>query len=250
MQGNGLKRFRAPELPPFPKLLVDREKCRAIVSARHAVWQSHERAGVLTSVVLLIGALSFAYIVARLVPPTELHAFWVVYVIAAVLLCTVSFAVLRSLLSEFFARQVFPTKTTFWFTADAIAFSSRLYSKPVVIWRKPGSRPVSLRFLLDQDQNAEACARAHAAKHSSGKRAVPGSHLHEAQLLYLSIAEGDLSAAPGTLPRAIMRRIPVTEVSSRQGTKFTMVCNAAIALTFADEKRTGVSVAAAADIDA
>lgn len=127
----------------------------------------------------------------------------------------------------FLARQIFASRTTLWTSEKAIAFKSRFYSKPVVVWRRWKGQTVMGKFILDRDQNAMRYAT-----DERQNKPGPRSHLDEAMVLEIVI-----SAMNKDVPTAIrgqgplQRTVPVTEVNSQLATKFTMVFAAATMLT-------------------
>lgn len=222
-----MTRVTAPGLPPFPKLYVDPERRRAQVAARHATWRSDEWAARGTTLLSLAIRVALCWWLAgaweRLPPPL------VVGIVLAILTPFVS-GCLRATLQPFLARRVFPTRTTLWVTADAIAFQSALYAAPVVAWRRWNGLPVGVRFIAQRSPRAAEYAESLPYKKRRAKK-----HLAEAAELVLVLATQahELTAAIGAAP-GTCRAIPIGDLRQDDASRFTVVYAAALAMTAAE----------------
>ena len=241
MRRNRFQLLTAPGLPSWPKLYVNLETRRACVVARHPTWRSYQ----------------YAWHVALLLS-------WLGYVIAAVsawhywesddLIVRISFTLISCLLLfpiikfatihgavGFLARQVFPTRTTVWVSASGLAFRSRLYGRPIVIWRHWKGQAVRLSFILNRDDDATC----------TGLNLKPAQrmlqiHLNEAMILEIVVSSATENGQLTSNEQFLRRSIPMTEVSSRNARKFTTVFAAAFAITSkvieAPKNRGGIDV--------
>ena len=217
-----------PGLPPHPKLYFDAQELRAKISVRHPTWQSVERAiyiaeGVIAAITIVNAWLAWHYL-----PSTGDMIFQVMLwcFCIAVAYAAAKF-LLRRPLREFLARQLFSTRTTFWFTPQAVVFRSRLYARPVLLWRFSGTTPLLLRFVAQPDVEAIAYAEG-----QSTKRQCPKEHLSQSRMLSVIIHGLDrrqelLSSYNGNS----IRSLPVTEMGVYMAIRLPMVCQAAAALT-------------------
>ncbi len=227
MKSSGMRRISAPGLPPYPKLKFDPVKRRAIVSARHATWRSVEWALRCTEVLVWTSNLGLAWFIWQRVPPYELSARVAVFLLALAVCLPIATFAIRQALPGFLARRMFATKTVLWFTPDGIAFRSRLYEKPVIVWRRWNGRPVRVRFIVQPDDDAASYANG-----ADPRQRKPLEHLREARMLEIVLTtvnrqrNTDLNNE-GT----ILRSIPITEINGRLAMKFTMVYTAAVMLT-------------------
>ena len=245
MPRRSLKRITAPGLPPWPRLYFDREKKVAVVSVRHATWRSFEWAS-RGSYVLLIAAMAIAGYMLWIRLPIQNP---VMRGTGAVAILAFVFPIAKPLVETtsrgFLARQIFASRTILWASEKAIAFKSRFYSKPVVVWRHWKGQTVTGKFILNRDQNATR----YATDERPNKRG-PRSHLDEAMVLEIVISAMNKDAPMTSRGQGpLQRTVPVTELNSQLATKFTMVFAAATMLTQkTDEKQRRSS--SGTDIDA
>lgn len=227
MKTNKLIRVTGPGLPPYPKLMFDPKNRRAIVSVRHPTWQSHEWAIHATALVVWAVTGLLVFFAWKIAPDFEIVFKVMVFLFATVILYNVVNFLLHRSLRYFLARRVFATRTIFWFTSEAIAFRSRLYAKPVIVWRKWHSLPVRVRFILLPDRDVLVFSNS-----LSSKRKVPSEHLHESRMLEIVLTTVDRQRDVNLNGQdTILRTIPITEIDNRLATKFTMVYAAAVMLT-------------------
>lgn len=237
-------RVTAPGLPPHPKLLFDEATRRAKIVVRHATWQSQERALYVTeAIVWLVVALS-AWQSWQWLPGWELPSRCLLLLAIVAALLPITRYALRNTLPTFIARQLLATRLEFWLSPEAMAFRCHRYDQPVVVWREWEAKPVRLKFILQNDRDAEAYHRS-----LGNKRSLPVNHLHEARLLELVLTTVNRHTAEkfdgqGT----ILRTIPVSEIDSQLATKVTMVLAAAVTLTV-PQQREPVAAAGGQDID-
>lgn len=239
-----MQRVTAPGLPASPALYFDSEKRQAKVSVRHATWHSREWALRVTNwlVLLIVGLLvRFLWQLFEYAPPAKILTLLLVAIIAFPI---ATYAIRFSLIG-FLERQIFPTRTTFWFTSNAIAFKSRLYSNPVVLWRNWKSQPVKISFTLVRDgQASEYADRIPYTKKRSR------DHFSRSEILTVIIkATGQgVSFDQYGQPDA-QRAIPVTEVSNRVGHNFTLVYANAATLTAIESSVVEAPRTSGTDID-
>lgn len=236
----------APSLPPYPKLMFNPAARRAVVSVWHPTWQSHEWAKYPTEAVVWIVVGLFAWFLWPYLPPTEGPYRILFCFFATVAFSPIAAFFLRQSLRGFLARRIFPTKTVIWFTPNAIAFKSRLYAKPVVVWRKWQSQTVRIRFILQPDRNAEILAK----QLRSEPKQTAIDHLEESQLLEMVLTTSDKPKQTNLQSQeGLLRTIPITEINSRLATRFTIVFAAAAALTAAIQSPTTNEARKGTDID-
>jgi hypothetical protein len=222
-----LVRVAAPGLPPFPPLMYDGKQRRAVVFARHATWHGHEWA-IRTSMIFTIVMTCSVVIAAWQLVPGIRTVEGVFLLILATAMCHVGIGrLVHESLRPFLARRIFASNTAIWFTTRAIAFRSRLYDRPVVIWREWRGLPVLVRFIVEPDRNAQSYLR---YVQSSGKQ--PTEHLHEAMVLKLVLMTAN-TTRPFDAPSesSILRTIPITEIDGAVATRFTVVSAAGAMLT-------------------
>lgn len=216
----------APGLPPWPRLYFDRRKRRAMVVAKHPIWRSYEWALWTAAFFKWMVFFSVAYwgwlYLSQLEPVLR---FLALFLVLGFLLPVLD-AAIRYSGSGFLARQIFATKTVFWASPNVIAFRSRFYHKPVVIWRQWKGQRVRARFILNRDQDA-----ASRMTMNSTKQLLPRHHLDEAMVLEIVVATVDPKTSIASRDQMLQRSIPVTEVNMRLARKFTMVFSAATMLT-------------------
>ena len=234
MSRRSLKRISAPGLPPWPRLYFDQDKKIAVVSARHATWRSFEWARRASYVLLAAATAVVAYLLWIRLPiqdPAIRGA-------GAFLITAFVFPIAKPLVENasrgFLARQIFASRTVLWASEKAIAFKSRFYSKPVVVWRYWKGQTVTGKFILNRDQNATRYAT-----DERQNKPGPRSHLDEAMVLEIVISAMDKDAPMTSRGQGpLQRTVPVTELNSQLATKFTMVFAAATMLTQkTDEKQ-------------
>lgn len=234
MKLRSLKRISAPGLPPWPRLYFDRDKKVAVVSVRHATWRSFEWAG-RASYVLTIAAMAVVAYALWIRLPVENP---VLRGAGVFLIAAIVFPIAKPLIETasrgFLARQIFASRTILWASEKAIAFKSRFYSKPVVVWRHWKGQTVTGKFILNRDQNATR----YATDERQNKQG-PRSHLDEAMVLEIVISAMNKDAPMTSRGQGpLQRTVPVTELNSQLATKFTMVFAAATMLTQkTDDKR-------------
>jgi len=234
MSRRSLKRISAPGLPPWPRLYFDQDKKIAVVSARHATWRSFEWARRASYVLLAAATAVVAYLLWIRLPiqdPAMRGA-------GAFLITAFVFPIAKPLVENasrgFLARQIFASRTILWASEKAIAFKSRFYSKPVVVWRYWKGQTVTGKFILNRDQNATRYAT-----DERQNKPGPRSHLDEAMVLEIVISAMDRDVPMTSRGQGpLQRTVPVTELNSQLATKFTMVFAAATMLTQkTDEKQ-------------
>ena len=237
----------SPGLPPWPKLWFDRRQPRAIVKVRHPTWRSYECAYYATEIIVWVVNGGIACTAWTMFSTPEL-ALRVFFVFMALIICFPMAALAtRAALRDPFARQVFATKTTFWVTEESVIFKSRLYTSPVVVWRKWKDKPIGIKFIVQQDPDANRYITDH-----QQQRKWPRTPISEASVIGLVVAtptghDGAMPTTNGNLQRSI----PISEVSSRFAQKFSTVFAAALLLVPLEEeqKRTGTQ-SNGVDIDA
>ena len=234
MSRRSLKRISAPGLPPWPRLYFDQDKKIAVVSARHATWRSFEWARRASYVLLAAATAVVAYLLWIRLPiqdPAIRGA-------GAFLITAFVFPIAKPLVENasrgFLARQIFASRTILWASEKAIAFKSRFYSKPVVVWRYWKGQTVTGKFILNRDLNATRYAT-----DERQNKPGPRSHLDEAMVLEIVISAMDKDVPMTSRGQGpLQRTVPVTELNSQLATKFTMVFAAATMLTQkTDEKQ-------------
>ena len=245
MSRRSLKRISAPGLPPWPRLYFDQDKKIAVVSARHATWRSFEWAR-RASYVLLAGVMAIAVYLLWSRLPIQNPA---IRGAGALFIAAIIFPIAKPLVETasrgFLARQIFASRTILWTSEKAIAFRSRFYSKPVVVWRHWKGQTVTGKFILNRDQNATR----YATDERQNKQG-PRSHLDEAMVLEIVISAMDKDVPMTSRGQGpLQRTVPVTELNSQLATKFTMVFAAATMLTQKTDEQRKRSVSGT-DIDA
>lgn len=242
MKTKRLTRVTAPGLPPYPRLWMDPRTRRAVVSVRHATWQSDDwaiRATILSSIALTI---ALAWIVWPRLQIEDVVGRVFVFIFVVAFIYQLADYVLQRSLRHFFARQVFATRTTLWFTPEAIALQSRLYDKPLLVRRNWRDLPVRIRFIVQTDTYAQNLAS------YRGNRA---SHLQESRMLEMVLTTNDRQRDTNYQGQeAILRTIPITEVHSWLAPRFTMVFTAAAALTAVPRHHQQSNTTLGTDIDA
>jgi hypothetical protein len=244
MREPSMKLVTAPGLPPYPKLWFDKKRQRALVAARHATWYEYEWAARTTVMLSLMVTAVLVYFVWNYVPESQrpggimLLAFVATFVHSSV--NSLLYATLRPLI----ARRIYASKTTIWFTPRVIAFRSRLYARPVLIWRKWRTLPVDVRFIIEPDRNALQYDDDMRFQHKP-----PIKQLQEAMVLKVVLRTLDRFQGPDVPNQnATLRAIPLTEMGQVEAVGFAMVYAAAAALTASADKGVVQSVRAV-DID-
>ncbi len=240
-----LIRVSAPGLPPLPRLYFDPRQRRAVVAARHPTWRSHQHAIRVTELTSWALTILVAFLLWPLTAMEDMVCRVALFVLAMAIIYEILNYLLHRTWRYFLARQVFATRTVLWFTPEAIAFRSRLYERPVVIWRNWKTLPVRVKFILQPDRDIPSQnPRARPARN------IPVEHLHEAMVLELVLTAHDRRRNVNSGSQdAVLRAIPITEISSRLATRFTMVYSAAAMLT-APVQTSVEREAQGADIDA
>ena len=161
-----------------------------------------------------------------------------------VISCLIIFPIVQFLVAYgcvgFVARQLFPTRTVVWVSANAFAFQSRLLLKPVAIWRQWKGQTVRLSFILNRDNDAAIAA----ANLKPNQRSMQ-PHFNEAMILEIVVSASNVSRPVASSEQLMRRTIPMTEVSTQNARKFTTVLAAAVAVTSKpteSTRETGVDV--------
>ncbi len=223
----------APGLPSWPKLWFDPLNHRAKVIARHATWRSHQLALCVAEVFVVIGIATLAVVVWFCIWQYEPAVrIWIILIALFAGVPAVSIVIRHGLRGPL-ARQVFATRTILMAGPDAIAFQSRLYQKPVVVWRKWQERAVHAKFIVQRDPDASVFL---SDSFRQTNKNSPRSHLDEAMMIEVVLTTGSKNDAMSFgNSSTIQRTIPVTEVSGRLARKISMVFTAACILT--DKRR-------------
>lgn len=231
----------SPGLPPWPKLYIDSNNRKAMCSIRIPTWKSHFLA---RSLCVYLVWVFVALIITLLWLQLEQFS-WVdkliILIPAGYFLVPVSRYLTFEALPEFLARRLFARRTRFWFTEEAIAFQSQLYSKPVVVWREWRGLPVRSQFIVEQDRDAADFLQKNSHLVETPIRQISESALIE---LVITIARRDAGLGAAGQEK-LLRKLPVVEVNSEQATQLSIVCAAAINLTTTkkfDLSRTGTSL--------
>ena len=216
----------APGLPPWPRLYFDQRKRRVIVIAKHPTWRSYQwafRTATFFKWMVVFSAMYWGWL--YLNPLEPLFRFAALFLVACFLLPVLN-AVIHHSGCNFIARQIFATKTVFWASPNAIAFKSRFYHKPVVVWRQWKGQRVRTRFILNRDQDAASQLTL-----NSARPLIPRHHFDEAMVLEIVVSSVDPKSRIVSQDQMLQRSILVTEVNMRLARKFTMVFSAATMLT-------------------
>lgn len=236
----------SPGLPPWPTLWFDRRKSRAVVRVRHPTWRSYECAYFATEFMVWIINGGIAYSVWMVFSTPEL-ALRVFFVFLALIICfPIAALTTRSALRDPLARLVFATRTTFWVTKEAVIFKSRLYSSPVVAYRLWKDKPIGIKFIVQQDADANRFITDH-----QPQRKWPRTPINEAAVIGLVVATP--SGYDGAMPTTsgnLQRSIPISEVSNRFAQKFSTVFAAALMLIPLEEQKQKTNTTQGVDIDA
>ncbi len=236
----------SPGLPPWPPLRWDEAENKAVVNVRHATWRSFEWSYYLTEALVWAGKIAIVLGVWHTLP-IEGPAYRVFATLGLIIiLFPIASYVTRTALRGAIARQLFPTMTRVWVTADAIIFSSRIFTQPVVIWRHWKGLAVKTRFIIQPDAEANRYLR------DQPQRKLPRGPLEEAALIEAVVAtpneEGSLMSAG---QHALQKSIPLTETSNENARKIATVFSAAILLVDSRASQTNkTKPATGIDIDA
>lgn len=245
----GLKRVTAPGLPPSPALWADDRRTRVVAVARHPTWRSTECALATIRLLTLTMQASLAWLVLWGLPwtersPLEFSARVVGWLIAAALVSAILTPLARQTLVGFLERRVFASRTVLGFTPEAIVLRTRLYRRPVVVWRRWRGVPVETRLIVQEDPGA----RRYAAT-LNAKRRQDRAHLDDSTVLALVLS---LAARPGHPEHGAARSrraIPLTELPRELAPWFTMALQAAADLTTPASTQPGKQTARGTDID-
>lgn len=241
-----MQRVTAPGLPSSPGIWFDAEKQQAKVTLRHPTWQSTERALSVTELVSWVVRIGVAVYVWRNHRYEDFHATFLLMLFVVAVVFPIVAGLVRSVLRNFLARQLFPTRTTLWATPQAIAIRSRLYSQPFVIWREWEGQPIGIRFIVDRDQAADQYCFS-----LDYKRKLSKDHLSSSAMLYVVLTTVDHELASSRSQHdASMRAIPITEIEQGTAAKVTMAYAHALALTSPQPKDTSTKTDTGIDIDA
>lgn len=235
----------APGLPPYPPLMFDSERRQAVVSVKHPTWQSHGWAIYTTHLMVWLTTALFAYQLFGLVQAFDSVLQFILWLFLTLFFYSGTHYSFHRSLRYFLAHRIFATKTSLWFSAEAVTFKSRLYAKSVVVWRSWMALPVMLKFILQPDLDLQQIVRNYRTNLK-----VPSEHLFESAMLEIVITSIDRQRnIDQNTQGMILRSIPVTEISSRLATKFTMVCAAALMLTAANPEMVAKKSEQGIDLD-
>ncbi|MEZ6081069.1 MAG: hypothetical protein R3C56_37015 [Pirellulaceae bacterium] len=150
-------------------------------------------------------------------------------VLGTILFILLTKSLLGGILRPFLTKVIFAQRVQAWFTPNAFAFSSRFYSKPVVLWRSWKGHPVQAKFEFTEDR--EAAAVRDSMDFSTRANA---KHLTLAMVLRVIVTTVDPNRLLGSeLQANLVRSIPLAEIDGHDAHKFTMVLAAANSLTAA-----------------
>lgn len=235
----------SPGLPARPKLLFDPDKRRAMITARHTTWQSHEWAIIATRLITLLVICLAAWFVWSRLPGQRAGEKAVICLFLLVVIVPFVRVALGISLHGFLARQVFPCRTSVWVTPDAVAFRSHLYERPVTIWRRWKGRPVGVRFIVLPNRNATSYKYGLDFKKSRSR-----GHLDNAKMLAMVINSTNerwnvnLDGHDGSL-----RTLPMTDIDADDAERFTMVYAAALTMTAAEKEASPRAASVGTDIE-
>lgn len=239
-----MKPVTAPGLPSSPRIWFDAQQKRARVSLRHPTWQGTEHALQLTEGLIWLGRIGlWCYAWGHFSPHDALGR--LIYTFLIVVLAMPAPAMLmRITLPGFFARRLFGARTRLWLTPEAIAIESRLYSRPVIVWRRWDDNEVGMRFIYNVDRTAMR------QRSKLGyKRSLPTEHFDHSVMLYVVLTTVSADQAIQSHGHdASMRTIPITEMDSGVANRVTMAYAHALTLTKADPKsktpqpKTGIDI--------
>ena len=226
MRRNQFQRVTAPGLPSWPRLYVDLKSRHAYIVVRHPTWRSYQCAWRIATVMSWLGCMVAAVFVWNALAGFD-NVFRILLTLVS---CAVLFPVVKFVMVHgsvgFLARQFFPTRTKLWVSAKGFAFRSRLYARPIVVWRHWKGQSVRLSFILSRDDDA-----ASAAINLKPTQKRLQATLNEALMLEVVISAATPRDKMISNEQLLRRTIPLTEVSSRYARKFTTVFSAAVAVT-------------------
>lgn len=217
----------APGLPTWPRLLLDKQRQRAVVTIRLATWRSCLHAHAMSKwagwcINLTVAWLSWQ----RLGFIENPIGRGMLTLVGVCVVAAVTKPLMPAAFDHFLARRLFSRRSTVWFTPEAIAFRSRMYENGVVVPRNWQGHPVQVRFDTGPDPEAVT-----ALSHQYGQqRRGPG--LQTARILRLVITAFDpqrniARSTQGQLARAI----PMLPLDLQDAQRLTVVLSAAAELT-------------------
>ena len=221
-------RVSAPGLPPWPELHWDAQQQRAFVSFRLATWRSWEQACWLTKIAawitnLLVAAYVWHWLIFIPHPIARGFLTFVGWGISAM----ITKPLFPAAFAGFLARQIFATRSTFWFAPQTITCRSPLYQNQILLERHWHGHPVQIRFDITPDTDAQQQAYIAAETPHPLRR-----HYHSAQLLRLILSTHDPHRTISTASNSpLMRSIPLLEINLRDAAQLATVLTAATALT-------------------
>lgn len=240
-----LDRVAAPGLPPWPKLYYSPRTRRATVDARHPTWRSQERARQAAFALTLLVIAGILWWFWGRLPELDLPSKLLVSGAFFAVLGPFVAVLLSATLPGFLARRVFCTRTTFWFTPEAVAFRSHFYRRPVVVWRHWKEKPVAIRLIALPSSSARDFRSS-----LSFEKQMKRGYLEHAQTIQMVLGmDHQRGEYGGEGHNASLRALNVTDIGPERAEKLTTVLSAALALT---AKRRGAKVGRAAkgvDID-
>ncbi len=240
------QRVTAPGLPSSPAIYFDKEALQAKVSLRHPTWRGTENALQVVELLVWVARIGLGVFLWNRLGEVDPFGRFILVFLSVAVAVPVPAILFRFAVRGFFARRVFPSRTTLWATPDAIAIESRLYRQPVLIWRRWNEQPIGIRFIFDRDHSAE--------RYSFGlnyKRKLSKDHLNESVMLYAVLTSTDAaSPAYSGHQDASMRAIPITEIGSGDASRVTMAFAHAMTLTASRPEEAPTQTKAGIDIDA
>ncbi len=222
-----MKRIVSPGLPPWPTLMYDPQHRYAVVAAKHPTWRSYQNANQvvgwicrIVSLFVIVGTINYI-----LMTPSTLIVKAII-VVGGFLLIPIATSLIRATIPHFLARRVFPTKTEITFSSRRIVIRSRLYDRPIVIWRRWNRMQVKCKFNLRQDVDAQEKTG------EVQQQGLSAAHLTNAMILEIVFhVLNRRNVISMETQGNIMRAIPMTEIDHRLASRFTMVLSAAMSLS-------------------
>ncbi|WP_040352832.1 hypothetical protein [Blastopirellula marina] len=220
-------RVSAPGLSPWPPLLFDPDKRRAVVSARVVHWRSIGWGKFATECLIwIINGVSVVIVWSHL-GIDEVGLRIAFSILGGLMIGSFASQLLRTLAPEALARQFFASRLTIWFSEEAIAFRSRYYDQPVVIWRSWQGQPVKTQFHMQPDDEAKAFA----SQLEDSKR-LTRNDVEEAVCIELVLSMlCQTATSPIGQQETILRSLPIAPVQAKDVIKIVMVLTAAATLT-------------------